>query len=128
MMTDFASSQSVAYVYVSDRERGVSFYRDTIGMAHQSADAFGDAFTFGNGTMRLTALPDFKPGEHPVIGWDVDDIDAAVAALRARGIAMTVYEGMGQDALGVWRAPDGRAALAWFADPDGNCLMLSQHA
>ena len=40
---------------------------------------------------------------------------------------MTVYEGMGQDALGVWSSPDGATKLAWFPDPDGNVLMLSQH-
>ena len=41
---------------------------------------------------------------------------------------MTIYEGMGMDAKGIWRSGEGHAALAWFADPEGNCLMLSQHA
>lgn len=127
-MTDLATAQSVAFVQVTDRARGVAFYRDTLGMSHSSADDFGDAFDFGSGQMRLTALPDWKAGAHPVIGWEVADIGAAVAALKAKGIAMTIYEGMGMDANGIWHAPDGHASLAWFADPDGNCLMLSQHA
>ena len=126
-MTDLDSAQSVAFVQVTDRERGVAFYRDTLGMMHTSTDAFGDAFTFGAGTMRLTALPDWKPGPHPVIGWEVPDIDATVAALKAKGVAMTIYEGMGQDAEGIWRADDGKVAVTWFSDPDGNCLSLSQH-
>lgn len=125
-MTDLATAKPVSFIYVADRGKGVAFYRDTLGMAHISADDFGDAFDFGRGTMRLTPIPDWKAGEHPVIGWEVADIDAAVAALNAKGIAMTIYEGMGMDAKGIWRSD--RAALAWFADPEGNCLMLSQHA
>lgn len=113
---------------VADRARGVAFYRDTLGMTHTSADDFGDAFEFGGGIMRLTAIPDWEAGAHPVIGWEVADIEAAVASLAEKGIAMTIYDGMGMDANGIWRAPDGHASLAWFADPDGNCLMLSQHA
>lgn len=127
-MTDLANAQSVAFVKVADRARGVAFYRDTLRMAHTSADDFGDAFDFGSGTMRLTAIADWKAGAHPVIGWEVPDIRATVAALVAKGIAMTVYEGMGMDENGIWQAPDGHAALAWFSDPDGNVLMLSQHA
>jgi catechol 2,3-dioxygenase-like lactoylglutathione lyase family enzyme len=127
-MTGFAAAKAVSFVYTKDRARSVEFYRDTIGMAHVNTDDFGDAFEFGQGMMRLTAIPDWKAGEHPVMGWEVADIDAAVAALAAKGVAMTIYEGMGMDANGIWRAPDGHAALAWFADPDGNCLMLSQHA
>ena len=126
-MTDLANAQSVAFVQVTDRARGVAFYRDTLGMAHKSADDFGDAFDFGSGTMRLTALPDWKAGAHPVIGWEVADIEVTVAALKAKGIAMTIYDGMGMDEHGIWHAPDGHASLAWFLDPDGNVLMLSQH-
>lgn len=127
-MLDLDNASSVAFVYVADRARGVTFYRDTLGMTHVSADEFGDAFVFGAGSMRLTPMPDWTPGPHPVIGWEVPDIDAAVVGLNAKGVAMTIYEGMGMDANGVWRAPGGRAALAWFADPEGNCLMLSQHS
>lgn len=127
-MLDLVNASSVAFVYVADRARGVAFYRDTLGMTHTIADDFGDAFIFGKAAMRLTAIPNWTPGPHPVIGWEVHDIEAAVAGLNAKGIEMTVYEGMGMDVNGIWRSGEGRAALAWFADPEGNCLMLSQHA
>jgi catechol 2,3-dioxygenase-like lactoylglutathione lyase family enzyme len=127
-MTALSAAKSVAFVQVADRARGVSFYRDTLGMTHTSADEFGDAFEFGTGIMRLTAIPDWTAGAHPVIGWEVGDLEATVTALGDKGIAMMIYDGMGMDANGIWRAPDGHASLAWFADPDGNCLMLSQHA
>jgi len=127
-MTIFAAAKAVAFVMVADRGKAVGFYRDTLGLTHIGADEHGDAFQFGDGTMRLTAVPDWKPGPHPVIGWEVEDITTTVGALAKEGIRMTIYEGMGMDADGIWRAPDGRAALAWFSDPEGNCLMLSQHA
>jgi len=126
-MTDLATANPVSFVQVADRARSVAFYRDTLGLALIGSDDFGDAFAFGGGVLRVTAIPDWRPGEHPVIGWEVADIGAIVAALSAKGITMTLYEGMGQDAEGVWHAPDGRASLAWFNDPDGNCLCLSQH-
>lgn len=53
-------------------------------------------------------------------------IRAAIEALRGKGIEFTIYEGFGQDELGVWTSPDGKAKVAWFADPDGNVLSLSQ--
>jgi len=127
-MTIFAGAKAVAFVMVADREKAVVFYRDALGLTHISTDEHGDAFRFGDDVMRLTAVPDWKPGPHPVIGWEVDDITATVGALAEKGITMTIYDGMGIDADGIWRAPDGRAALAWFSDPEGNCLMLSQHA
>lgn len=61
-----------------------------------------------------------------MFGWNVSDIVAAAKDLRARGVAFTIYDGMGQDELGVWTSPDGKAKVAWFSDPDGNVLSLSQ--
>ncbi len=122
-----ADAKPVAFVGVGDRDAGLAFYRDRLGLAHRSADDFGDFFEFGSGgLLRMTAMPDFQASPHPVLGWDVADIRAAVEALTAKGIAFTVYEGMGQDALGIWTAPDGKNKVAWFSDPFGNVLSLSQ--
>ena len=123
---DLRTSTPVSFVNVSDRDRALGFYCDTLGLGVKSSDDFGDFIDMGGGLMRLTALPDYKAGQHPVLGWDVDDIFAAVRALRDRGVSFTIYDGFGQDELGVWTAPDGKAKVAWFADPDGNVLSLSQ--
>lgn len=124
-MTKPVAGAPVAFINVSDRERGLAFYRDTLGMTHRSGDPFGDFLEVGGLLVRLTALPDYKSTGHPTFGWNVDDIAAAVGDLRGRGIAFTIYPGMGQDDLGIWTAPDGKAKVAWFADPDGNVLSLS---
>jgi catechol 2,3-dioxygenase-like lactoylglutathione lyase family enzyme len=116
----------VAFLYVSDRERALKFYRDTLGIKLRGSDDFGDFLELEGALIRMTTMADFKAGPHPALGWDVRDIGAAVDALSERGVTFTVYDGMGQDARGVWTAPDGRAKVAWFADPDGNVLSLSQ--
>ena len=120
------SATPVAFLYVGDRDRALAFYCETLGLTLRSSDPFGDFIDLGAALVRMTVMPDYKAGAHPVLGWDVDDIAAAVQALRDRGIDFTVYEGMGQDELGIWTSPDGAAKVAWFADPDGNVLSLSQ--
>lgn len=117
---------AVAFIGVTDREAGRAFYGDVLELPHESADVFGDYFVFGGALLRMTAMPDFQPSPHPVIGLEVPDISAALTKLRSRGIEFIVYDGMGQDALGVWTAPEGGAKLAWFKDPFGNLLSLSQ--
>jgi catechol 2,3-dioxygenase-like lactoylglutathione lyase family enzyme len=120
------SGAPVAFVYVADRERAMAFYRETLGLPLHGSDAFGDFLDLGGGLLRMTAMPGHQAHPHPVLGWNVGDIVGAVEALRDRGVVFTIHEGFGQDALGVWTAPDGRTRIAFFADPDGNVLTLSQ--
>jgi catechol 2,3-dioxygenase-like lactoylglutathione lyase family enzyme len=119
-------SRTVAFIYTADLDRALKFYTGTLGLGVRSRDDFG-AFVEGSGALlRITPMPDFRAGPHPVAGWDVADITEAVAALRGAGISFTIFDGMGQDPDGIWTAPDGTARLAWFSDPDGNVLSLSQ--
>jgi catechol 2,3-dioxygenase-like lactoylglutathione lyase family enzyme len=120
------SDTPVAFLYVADRDRALGFYRETLGCELRSADDFGDFIDLGGAWLRMTVMPDHKAHAHPVLGWNVGDIAAAVETLRDRGVAFTIYEGMGQDPLGIWTAPDGKTKVAFFADPDGNVLSLSQ--
>ena len=125
-MTHPLSGTPVAFVNVSDRERAMGFYCGKLGLELRSSDDFGDFIDLGGGLMRMTVMPDHKAHPHPVLGWNVDDIRAAVEDLRERGIEFTIFEGMGQDVLGIWTSPDGQAKVAFFADPDGNVLSVSQ--
>lgn len=125
-MADRISGTPVAFVNVSNRDRALAFYCDTLGLELRSSDDFGDFIELDGALLRLTALPEFKAGPHPVLGWNVRDMASAVASLRERGVTFTIYPGMGQDEHGVWTAPDGQTKVAWFADPDGNVLSLSQ--
>ncbi|MBS0503765.1 MAG: VOC family protein [Proteobacteria bacterium] len=116
----------VSFVSVRDRAEGRAFYEDVLGLPHKSGDDFGDFFDMGGGLLRMTPMPDFQAGPHPVVGWDVTDITATLRSLRDKGVVFTIYDGLGQDADGVWTAPGGDAKVAWFPDPFGNVLSLSQ--
>jgi catechol 2,3-dioxygenase-like lactoylglutathione lyase family enzyme len=120
------SGTPVAFLYVSDREQALAFYRGTLGLELRSSDDFGDFIDLGGALLRMTVMPDHAAHPHPVLGWHVDDIGSAVEALRDRGVTFTIFEGMGQDALGIWTSPDRNSKIAFCADPDGNVLTLSQ--
>ena len=66
------------------------------------------------------------PAGYTVLGWPVPDIEDAVKRLKKAGVRFQRYAGMGQDRQGIWRSPGG-ARIAWFKDPDGNTLSVSQH-
>jgi catechol 2,3-dioxygenase-like lactoylglutathione lyase family enzyme len=123
---DRITGTTVTFISVANRDRALAFYRDTLGLTLRSSDPHGDFIELDNALLRLTAMADHKPNAHPVLGWNVEDIAAAAAGLRGRGVTLTIYEGMGQDDLGIWSSPDGKTKVAWFNDPDGNVLSLSQ--
>ena len=116
----------VAFVMVAHRDRALAFYCDVLGLALKSSDTFGDFLDMGGGLLRMTAGSNHQPSSHPVLGWHVEDIAASVLELKRQGVEFLIYEGFGQDALGIWTAPDGVSKVAFFADPDGNVLTLSQ--
>jgi catechol 2,3-dioxygenase-like lactoylglutathione lyase family enzyme len=126
-MSQLNEALPVTFVLTADRDRAKPFYAGALGLPILAEDDFAVTFGLAGGaTMRLTLLPDHKAADHTVLGWGVPDIAASVAALRAKGITFKVYEGFGQDADGVWTAPGGGAKVAWFGDPDGNVLSLTQ--
>jgi catechol 2,3-dioxygenase-like lactoylglutathione lyase family enzyme len=119
------SGKAIAFIYVADRDRALGFYRDVLGLEIVDSDPYGDFLGLPGALLRMTVMADMQPHPHPVLGFNVDDIAATIHALRARGVTFDVFEGMGQDELGVWTSPDG-GKIAFFKDADGNALMLSQ--
>jgi catechol 2,3-dioxygenase-like lactoylglutathione lyase family enzyme len=121
-----ADAPSIAFIMTSDRKVAEAFYGDTLALRRLPGDPFAAVFDLAGVKLRVTEVPGHQAGQHPVLGWQVDDIEGTVKALSAAGVAFTIYEGMGQDALGIWTAPDGGAKVAFFPDPDGNVLSLTQ--
>jgi catechol 2,3-dioxygenase-like lactoylglutathione lyase family enzyme len=121
-----ASAKAMTFIVTRDRDVAKRFYGDTLGFALVSEDPFAAVFDLNGTMLRISTLKDHKPGQHTVLGWEVDDIEAAVKALVAKGVTFNVYDGFGQDALGIWTAPGSSNKVAWFLDPDGNNLSLTQ--
>jgi predicted enzyme related to lactoylglutathione lyase len=122
-----ASCQPVSFVLTADRSRSKPFYAGALGLPILAEDDYAVTLGLAGGaTLRLTDLPGHSGASHTVLGWAVADIRSAVAELRGKGITFTVYEGFGQDAEGIWSPPGGGPRVAWFTDPDGNVLSLTQ--
>lgn len=121
-----AGSKPVTFVITRDRRVAEAFYGDTLGLTRLAGDDFAAVYDLAGVPLRLTEVPDHTPQPHPVLGWQVTDIVATVQALTGKGVSFNIYDGMGQDALGIWTAPDGSAKVAFFNDPDGNGLSLTQ--
>jgi catechol 2,3-dioxygenase-like lactoylglutathione lyase family enzyme len=121
-----SSAKPVTFINTAHRPASEAFYRDVLGLTFIGDDGFAAVFDLAGALLRITELPGYQPSPHPALGWSVDDIAATMQALVAKGVVPTIYKGLGQDALGIWTAPDGVAKVAWFADPDGNVLSLTQ--
>ena len=117
----------IAFVPIVDVERAKAFYRDTLGLRLVSEEPpFALEFNANGIMLRLVMAQKMPAGFGTVVGWQVPDIAAAVKNLQERGVSFERYEHMPQDELGVWTTPTG-AKVAWFKDPDGNVLSVSQH-
>jgi catechol 2,3-dioxygenase-like lactoylglutathione lyase family enzyme len=121
-----ANAKPVCFVLTADLPKARTFYTETLGLTEAGEDPFAVSYDLAGTTLRLTAIEGHQPGPHTVLGWQVEDIEAAVDALTAKGVTFAVYEGYGQDARGVWTHPGSGAKVAWFLDPEGNNLSLTQ--
>ena len=121
------SSPIVAFAAAADLQRARAFYEQVLGLRVAEQNDFACVLD-ANGTMlRITAVPKVCRAGYTVLGWRVLDIAAAVRDLAVRGVIFLRYDGMDQDGDGVWTTPGGDK-VAWFADPDGNILSLTQFA
>jgi catechol 2,3-dioxygenase-like lactoylglutathione lyase family enzyme len=119
------SSEVVAFAATTDLSRARAFYEESLGLRVTGQNDFACVFD-ANGTMlRVTAVPEVCQAAYTVLGWRVTDIEATVRGLIAKGIVFNRYETMDQDEQGVWSTPGGDR-VAWFTDPDGNTLSLTQ--
>lgn len=116
----------IAFVNIVDVEKAKAFYGDTLGLHLVSQDGFALVFD-ANGVMLRLAIARERPAGHStVLGWEVPDVRAAVEELGDAGVQFERFGHVKQDELGIWTTPSG-AKVAWFRDPDGNILSVSEH-
>lgn len=120
------SAKLVAFVAAADPARAKAFYGGKLGFRLLSEDQFAAVFDCNGVTLRVSAVGEVNPAAYTVLGWEVSDIAITAAELAARGIPLERYSFLEQDEAGVWTAPGG-VRVAWFRDPDGNLLSVSQH-
>jgi catechol 2,3-dioxygenase-like lactoylglutathione lyase family enzyme len=116
----------VAFVPIRDAEKARAFYEGVLGLRFVKDDGFAMVLDANGIMVRVARVPEFKPAQFTILGWQVSDIEKIVAELQGKGVVFEKYGFSGQDASGIWTAPTGDK-VAWFKDPDGNILSVSQH-
>ena len=121
----FGSTNIVAFVPTKDAEKARAFYVDVLGLRFLKDDGFAMVLD-ANGIMVRVARAQFTPAQFTILGWQVKNIEKVAAELQEKGVHCERFGFFEQDALGIWTAPTGDK-VAWFKDPDGNVLSVSQH-
>lgn len=120
-----ATSDVIAFASATDLARARSFYEDTLGLPIVDENEYACVFDAHGTMLRITAVAEVATPGYTVLGWRVTDISETVARLESLGVTFAHYDGMGQDAQGVWTTPNGDR-IAWLTDPDENVLSLTE--
>ncbi len=118
----------MGFLAVSDFEQARAFYEGVLGLTVFSRDDFALVLRSGSTLIRVTKPPQLYVAPYTVFGFQVNRIEDKVFALTALNVKFEIYDGLGaaQTPHGIWTAPSGDK-VAWFKDPDGNLLSISEH-
>jgi catechol 2,3-dioxygenase-like lactoylglutathione lyase family enzyme len=117
----------VAFVPTRDCNKARAFYEGVLGLRFVKDDGFALVLDANGIMIRVAKVPEFKPAQFTILGWQVSDIEKMVEELEKKNVHFERFGFFEQDKLGIWTAPTGDK-VAWFKDPDGNILSVSQHA
>jgi len=113
------------FLATANAAKAREFFEKMLGLQFESEDFAALVFRVGGSMLRIQKVKEVRKAQYTALGWEVEDIHATVKQLRASGVVFQRYEGVEQDEDNVWRSPSG-AQVAWFEDPDGNILSLTQ--
>ncbi len=119
------TSELIAFMPTTDLARARVFYEKGLRLPIAGESPIACTYNANGTTLRVIAVEKIDVAPYTSLGWNVADIDASIRELAARGVEFERIDGVEQDELGVWRSPGG-ARVAWFKDPDGNTLSLTQ--
>ena len=122
MLTNMAL---IAFIPTTSPEKAKAFYQGLLGLELLSADEFALVFNARGTMLRVVTVPVLKPQEFTILGWQVPDLLSLIHSLNEKKIYCEKYPFLQQDEFGIWKSPGG-ASVAWFKDPDGNLLSLTQ--
>ena len=124
MLADF---KLMGFLATTDAARARAFYEGVLGLSFVSEDDFAVVYDAQGIELRLQKVRELTPQPHTALGWSVDGIDQVVRDIVARGGRFERFPPLEQDADSIWKSPSG-ARIAWFRDPDGNLLSLSERS
>jgi catechol 2,3-dioxygenase-like lactoylglutathione lyase family enzyme len=121
-----ASAKIVGFLVTKDYDQARAFFESKLGFQFVSVDQYALVMRAGGTSIRISRNPNFSPAQGTVLGWEVQNIEAVVTWLKDRGVTFEKYPFVQDRDLGIWTTPAGDK-VAWFKDPDGNVLSVSQH-
>lgn len=121
-----ALGKLTGFVPTTDYDQARAFYVAKLGFEFVSLDQYALVVSVGEHKIRIAKVPNFKPLQGTILGWEVQDIETVVRWLSERGVATEKYPFVQDRELGIWTTPNGDR-VAWFKDPDGNILSVAQH-
>ena len=119
------SRKIVAFIPTSNADKARPFYEGVLGLRFVADDHFALVFDANGIMVRIAKVPEFTPAPFTILGWEVPDIESVVSALEQKNVRLEQYGMKRQDERGIWCAPGG-AKIAWFKDPDGNVLSVTE--
>ena len=120
-----ATSKLTGFVATAKPDEASTFYGGVLGLELLEDSRFALVYRVSDSVIRVQKVESVVAAGYTALGWEVADIGVAVKHLAARGVRFERYPWLPQDDAGIWRTPDG-AGVAWFKDPDGNTLSLTQ--
>lgn len=120
------SAPIMAFSATADPERAKAFYRDQLGLKLVEDSGFALVFDAAGTMLRVQKVKEVRQAQYTALGWQVADIAAKVDELEKAGVQFQRYGFPGQDEKGIWTPPGSATKVAWFLDPDGNILSLTQ--
>jgi catechol 2,3-dioxygenase-like lactoylglutathione lyase family enzyme len=121
-----ASSKIIGFVPTKDSVKARGFYEGILQFQFVSDDMFALVMRAGETMLRIGKVQDFTPAPYTVLGWEVSNIEEVAKWLQKRGVTLEKFPFVQDKELGIWTTPNGDK-VAWFRDPDGNVLSVSQH-
>ena len=122
----FQLDKVIGFLPTKDGKRARAFFEGTLGLEFVSDDPYALVLYSGATMIRIVKVQDFVPVPYTVLGWEVQNIELVVSDLKTRGVAFEKYPFIQDQELGIWQSAGGDK-VAWFKDPDGNVLSVSQH-
>ena len=119
------SAEVISFVATDNPAAAREFYAETLGLRLVADEEFALVFDANGTSLRVQKVRDHTPLPYTALGWKVSNVHDAVSRLRAKGVRFERFPWHPQDESGVWVTPDG-AKVAWFKDPDGNLLSLTE--
>ena len=120
-----SSASIMAFVATMNPDKAKAFYQDVLKLKLTADEPFALVFDASGTMLRVSKVQELTPAPFTVLGWKVHDIASEISELRDRGVTFELFKGFQQDDLAVWTSPSG-AKVAWFKDPDGNLLSLTE--